>query len=308
MKKIPVIIDCDPGLDDVVALLLAGKNEKIDIKAVTVVGGNQTLEKVGLNALKVLSFADIPAPVAYGFSGPMVRDLTVASEVHGVDGIHGIKLPEPTMERSSLHAIDLMAEILQESDEKVTLIAMGPLTNIGMFLKRYPHLKGKIKKISLMGGVINGGNCTCVSEFNIYVDPEAASIVFNSGIPIIMLGLDITHKANALPEDIERIRNVDSKVAHLMADALDKLFIFHKKTGFNGCHLHDPVALFAVTNPEMIKTKPLRVDIELKGEFTTGMTVAHEDARFNENPNAEVGLDIDREMFINEIINIVKRY
>lgn len=308
MKKTPVIIDCDPGLDDVVALLLAGKNENIDIKAVTVVGGNQTLEKVGLNALKVLSFADIKVPLAYGFAGPMVRDLTVASEVHGADGIHGIELPESSLEKSELHAIDLMAKIIGESKEKITLIAMGPLTNIAMFLKRYPHLKDKIEKISLMGGVINGGNCTCVSEFNIYVDPEAASIVFNSRIPLIMLGLDITHKANTLAEDIKAIRGIGNKVSSLMAEALDKLYIFHKKTGFDGCHLHDPVALFAVSNPQMIKTRPLRVDIELKGEFTRGMTVAHEDKRFNENPNAEVGFDIDREAFIKEIIETVKRY
>lgn len=308
MKKIPVIIDCDPGLDDIVALLMAGRNEKIDLKAVTVVGGNQTLEKVGRNTLKVLSFADIDVEVGFGFSGPMVRELVTAPEVHGDDGIYGLVLPEARLNRSELHAIDLMAEIIRSSKEKITIVAMGPLTNIAIFLRLFPELKEKIEKISLMGGAINGGNCTPTAEFNIYVDPEAADIVFRSGVPILMSGLDITQKANVLQEDIERIKEIDNKVAKFLGDLLEKLLKYHRTTGFNGCHLHDPVALLAVTNPEMVKTKALNVDIELHGKYTIGMTVANQAERFNQNPNAEVGFHIDREAFVKEIIESIKKY
>ncbi len=308
MKKIPVIIDCDPGLDDVVALLMAGRNDKIDLKAVTVVGGNQTLEKVGKNTLKLLSFAEIHVPVGFGFRGPIVREPVIAPEVHGDDGIYGLMLPETKLKSSDLHAVDLIAETLIKSEEKITIIAMGPLTNIAIFLKKFPELKDKIEKISLMGGAINGGNCTPSAEFNIYVDPEAADIVFKAGIPIIMSGLDVTQKANVLQEDIEKIKEIDNKLAKFLGQILEKLVSYHKTTYFNGCHLHDPVALIAVTNPEMIKTKALHVEVELQGKHTRGMTVANEAKRFNQNPNADVGFHIDKEAFVKEIINSIKKY
>ncbi len=307
-KKLPVIIDCDPGLDDVVALLLAGKNENIDLRAVTVVGGNQRLEKVGMNALKVLSFAGIDVPVAFGFAGPLIRDLQVAPEVHGDDGIYGIELPQARFKKSEKHAIDLMGDILRDSKEKVNLVAMGPLTNIAMFLKKYPELKRKIERISLMGGAIRGGNCSPVAEFNIYVDPEAADIVFKSGLAITMSGLDITHQANVYREDIEEIKKIDNKVAKLLVEILENLMIFHRSTGFDGCHLHDPVALLAVANPELVKTRPLYVEVEVQGKLTRGMTVASLEDRFNKNPNAQVGFHIDREAFVKNIIDSIKKY
>lgn len=308
MKKIPVIIDCDPGLDDAVALILAGRDERIDLKAVTVVGGNQTLEIVGRNALRLLSLAGVDVPVAYGFGGPMVRELIMAPEVHGSDGIQGVVLPESKLKASELHAIDLMADILRKSEEKITLITMGPLTNLGMLLKRFPELKEKIERISLMGGVINGGNCTCSAEFNIYVDPEAASIVFNSDIPITMSGLDLTHRAILLPEEIEELREIDNEVSRVLVNILDKITEFHHSIGDEYCYLHDPVALLAASHPELITTKALRVDIELQGKFTRGMTVANENARFNQYPNADVGVEIDRKAFAKLIIETVKKY
>lgn len=308
MKKIPVIIDCDPGLDDVVALLMACADERLDVKAVTVVAGNQTLEKVGNNALKVLSFAGVDVPVAFGYDSPMVRKLNTAAEVHGEDGIYGINLPKATLKKSELHAIELMERIVRESEERVTLVPIGPLTNIAMFLLRYPELKSKIERISLMGGAINGGNCTRAAEFNIYVDPEAADVVFKSGIPITMLGLDVTHKAVVLMEDIEKIKSIDNKVAKLIGEMLENLSKYHKEDGINGCYLHDPVAVYYVSSPQMIKTIPLHVDIELKGEFTTGATIANTDKRFNVNPNVDVGVDIDRKAFVEAIIEGVKKY
>lgn len=307
-KKIPVIIDCDPGLDDVIALLMACSSEKLDVKAVTVVAGNQTLDKVGDNTLRVLDFAGIDVPVAFGFSRPMVRPLVTAPEIHGENGLYGVKLPESKLRPSKFHAIDLMANVIRESKEKVTLIPIGPLTNIAMFLLRYPELKERIERISLMGGAINGGNKTAVAEFNIYVDPEAADIVFKSEIPIMMAGLDVTHKANVFIEDIEKIKSMDNRIGRFVGQMLEGLSKYHIEEGFNGCHLHDPVAVFYVTDPEKIEAKALHVDIELKGEFTTGVTVAHEDPRFNEKPNANVAFNIDREAFVETMINSIMKY
>ena len=308
LEKIPVIIDCDPGLDDVVALFMAGANEKIDIKAVTVVAGNQTLDKVGNNALRILGFGRIDVPVAFGFEKPIVRELNIASEVHGEDGLYGVKIPESTLKPSNLHAIDLIAKILRESNEKITLIPMGPLTNIAMFLKIYPELKDKIERISLMGGAINGGNRTSAAEFNIFVDPEAADIVFKSGIPITMCGLDVTQKAIVFKDDIERIKSISNPVAKLVGGILENLSKYHKEDGIEGCYLHDPVAVSCVANPTIIKTIPLKVDIELQGKYTTGATVGNFNKRFNYNPNADVAFDIDRETFVKEIIELMKRY
>lgn len=308
LEKIPVIIDCDPGLDDAVALFMAGANEKIDIKAVTVVAGNQTLDKVGNNALRILGFGRIDVPVAFGFEKPIVRELNIASEVHGEDGLYGVKIPESTLKPSNLHAIDLIAKILRESNEKITLIPMGPLTNIAMFLKIYSELKDKIERISLMGGAINGGNRTSAAEFNIFVDPEAADIVFKSGIPITMCGLDVTQKTIVFKDDIERIKSISNPVAKLVGEILENLSKYHKEDGIEGCYLHDPVAVSCVANPTIIKTTPLKVDIELQGKYTTGATVGNFNKRFNYNPNADVAFDIDRETFVKEIIELMKRY
>lgn len=308
MSKIPVIIDCDPGLDDVVALLVAAVDERLDIRAVTVVGGNQTLEKVGNNTLKVLSFAGVNLPVGFGFSKPMVRDLVTAPEVHGEDGLYGVKLPDTQLKKSKLHALDLMAKVLRESEEKVVLIGLGPLTNIAMLLIRFPELKDKIERISLMGGAIYGGNCTAAAEFNIFTDPEGADVVFKSGIPITMCGLDVTHKAIVFKEDIERIKSVDNGVGKIMGEILENLSKYHSQDGFEGCYLHDPVAVLSVANPDIITTIPMKVDIELRGEFTTGATIGNFDKRFNKEPNADVGIDINREVFIDEIVRAVEKY
>ena len=308
MNKIPVIIDCDPGLDDVIALIMAFANEKLDVKAVTVVGGNQTLEKVSNNALKALSYAGVDVPVGLGCRGPLVRKLVTAGEVHGNDGLYGAKLPEATLKADKLHAVDLMAKVLKESEEKITLIPLGPLTNIAMFIHRYPELTHKIERMVLMGGAVNGGNCTPSAEFNIYVDPEAADVVFRSGIPITMVGLNATHKAPVLRADIDKIAAIDNKIAKMVAEMLDNLSKYHARDGIDGCFLHDPVAVFGVLYPEMLTTELLHVAIELKGEYTTGATVVDLHDSWKLDKNVDVALDINREAFINELINSVKKY
>ena len=307
-KRTPVIIDCDPGLDDVIALIMAFANDKLDVKAITVVAGNQTLKKVGDNALKVLSYIDADVPVALGSEFPMVKTLITAGEVHGENGIGGVVLPESNLRLSDLHAIDLIAETLENSEEKVTIIATGPLTNIALFLRRYPQLKSKIERISLMGGSVGFGNITPSAEFNIFIDPEAGDIVFKSGIPITMVGLNATHKAIITIDDINNIKSQGGKIAILVSQMLENLMKYHSLEGFAGCYLHDPLAVCAVTNPEILKTELLHVDIELKGEYTSGMTVVDIYNRLNKNKNAEVALDIDKEAYVNLIIQAVNKF
>ena len=307
-KRIPVIIDCDPGLDDVIALIMGFSNDKLDVKGVTVVAGNQTLKKVGDNALKVLSYIDANVPLALGSEFPMVKSLITAGEVHGEDGIGGVVLPESNLKLSELHAIDLIAKILEDSEEKVTLIATGPLTNIALFLRRYPELKDKIERISLMGGSVGFGNITPAAEFNIFIDPEAADIVFKSEIPISMVGLNATQKAVFTMDDIKHIRSQGGKIAILVSQMLENLSKYHSLEGFQGCYLHDPVAVCAVANPEILKMEHLHVDIELKGEYTSGMTVVDIHNRLNKNGNADVALDIDKNAYVDLIVEAVKKY
>ena len=307
-KSIPVIIDCDPGLDDVIALIMGFADEKLDIKAITVVAGNQTLKKVGSNALKVLSYLGANVPVALGSEFPLVKTGITAGEVHGDDGIGGVVLPESSLTLSSLHAIELIKEVLENSNEKVTLIATGPLTNIALFLRTYPRLKNKIEKISLMGGSVGFGNVTPAAEFNIFIDPEAADIVFKSGLPITMAGLNATQKAVFTMDDINKIKAQGGKVALLVSQMLENLTKYHSLDGFNGCYLHDPVAVCAVTNPEILKTEFFHVDIELKGEYTSGMTVVDIYNRSKKGKNVEVAMEIDKEAYVNLIIEAVNKY
>lgn len=307
MRK-KVIIDCDPGHDDAIALLLAFASDKLDVKAVTIVAGNQTQEKTLNNALRVLSFANINVPVARGDDKPLMRDLIIAPEVHGESGLDGPELPEPTLKPSDLSAIELIAKVARESEEKITLIPTGALTNIGKFLLCHPELKDKIERISLMGGACFGGNWTPAAEFNILVDPEAADIVFKSGIPITMSGLDVTHKALIYNEDIERIRSVGGKVAVMVAELLEFFAKFHMETGFEGSPLHDPCAVAWVIDPTIIETKRLHVDIETTGKHTLGATVVDYYDVLKKEKNADVAFDIDRERFVDMLVEAMKYY
>ncbi|TCL65894.1 pyrimidine-specific ribonucleoside hydrolase [Hydrogenispora ethanolica] len=307
MRK-PVILDCDPGHDDAIALLLAFASDKLDVKAVTVLAGNQTVEKTLHNALKVLSFAGITVEVAKGAAKPLMRQLQIAPEVHGDSGLDGPVFPPPTLHPSPDSAVDLIARVLRNSDQKVTLIPTGALTNIALTLLAHPELKEKIERISLMGGACFTGNWTPAAEFNILVDPEAARLVFDSGIPITMCGLDVTHRALIYRDEIERIRRIGKKVPTMVAELLDYFFIFHRKMGFSGCPLHDPCAVGYVIDPSLITTKACHVDIETKGEHTLGTTVVDYYDVWKKPKNAEVALGIDRERFIELLIQSVQYY
>lgn len=309
MKKIPVIIDCDPGHDDALMLMLAFGSGRFDVKAVTTSAGNQTQEKTLTNALKILTLIDARVPVYRGCEKPLLRNLIIADYVHGETGLDGPALPQPAFRAESISAVEGIADILSKSQEKITIVPTGPLTNIATFLLAYPHLKPKIERISLMGGGIFRGNMTPLAEFNIYADPEAAHIVFQSGVPITMCGLDVTHKALVFQKDIEMFRSIGNKTGHATAGLMDFFSIFYRKNRIEldgGAALHDPCAIAWLIDPDIFQTKPCYVDVETHGSLTTGTTVVDFYNVLDKSPNAEVAYDIDRERYIQMLHEAIK--
>ncbi|EQB2604680.1 pyrimidine-specific ribonucleoside hydrolase RihA [Aeromonas salmonicida] len=302
---LPVILDCDPGHDDAIALILALASPELKVLAVTTSAGNQTQEKTLNNALRILTLLgrdDIP--VAAGAPKPLARELIIADNVHGESGLDGPTLPDPAFAPQAMTGLELMAKCLRESPEPVTLVPTGPLTNIALLLAAHPELKPNIARIVLMGGAAGAGNWTPAAEFNIYVDPEAADMVFKSGISITMCGLDVTHEAQVMDEDIARVRAIANPVARCVAGLLDFFMIYHRdpKWGFAGAPLHDPCTIAWLLAPELFHGVECRVDIETRGLHTTGMTVVDRYGLTGKPANALVLLGLDRAGFIDLLV------
>ncbi|WP_338534420.1 pyrimidine-specific ribonucleoside hydrolase RihA [Leclercia adecarboxylata] len=298
---LPIILDCDPGHDDAIALVLALASPELEVKAVTSSAGNQTPDKTLRNVLRMLTLlkrSDIP--VAGGAVKPLMRDLIIADNVHGETGLDGPALPEPGFAPQNCTAVELMAKVLRESPEPVTLVATGPQTNVALLLNSHPELHAKIARIVIMGGAMGLGNWTPAAEFNIYVDPEAAEIVFQSGIPVVMAGLDVTHRAQIMADDIERFRAINNPVARTVAELLDFFMEYHKteKWGFQGAPLHDPCTIAWLLKPEIFTTDRRWVGVETQGKYTQGMTVVDYYMLSGNEPNTDIMLDIDRQAFV----------
>jgi len=302
-------MDVDPGHDDAVALMLACGHPDLDLLAVTTVAGNVSLEKTTHNALRVLSLVGCTdVPVGAGASEPLERPLHTAENIHGKSGLDGPEeIPEPSFVADERGAVDLISDTLRASSEPVTLVCVGPLTNVAGFLREHPDLKDRVGRISLMGGSMGLGNTKPAAEFNIYVDPEAAREVFESGLPITMSGLDVTHQASAGPEERERLR-ATGRVGGVVAGLLDFFASTYERTfGFDAPPLHDPVAVAAVLEPGLLKTRPMRVDIECESDLTRGETVCDFYGVTGRAPNAEVGLELDREGFFKLLFEALGR-
>lgn len=304
LKKIPVILDGDPGHDDAIAWVLARASRELDILAVTSCCGNQTIEKTTYNALRVCTLIGLDAPVGKGCPHPLLNDVMNAPSVHGESGLDGPALPEPAFAPSELPAPELMAKVLREAKEPVTIVATGPQTNVAALLLAHPELKEKIARISLMGGGIAHGNWTPAAEFNILVDPEAAKLVFTSGVPVTMSGLDVTEKALIYPADFERIRAVGGEVARVVADWLEFFYGFHRTLGYPGAPVHDAVAVVSLIRPDLLEQRALCVEIETDGEFCRGATIGHDRAP----ANATVNVGIDRDGFADLLVQAVRTY
>jgi pyrimidine-specific ribonucleoside hydrolase len=307
-KRIPVILDGDPGHDDAIAWVLAASSPLLDIRLVTSVCGNQTIEKTTYNAGRVLALIGLDVPLAMGRVKPLVAEARVAPSVHGASGLDGPALPEPKKQPVGKDACVMMAQVLEASAEPVVLVSTGPLTNVAALLLCYPQLKPKIRAIYLMGGGIRYGNWTPAAEFNILVDPEAADVVFTSGLPITMAGLDVTERALVFPEDFERIRAVGNPVAKVVADWLDFFYDFHRSIGYTGAPVHDAVAVAALIKPEIMTMQNMYVAIETTGDYCRGMTVGDPLGILQKPANARVILDIDREAFVDLLVEAAEHY
>ena len=309
MKKIPVILDGDPGHDDAIAWLMAFARPELDILGVVSVSGNVSLEKTTRNMLQIMTLLGVrDVPLAQGAGRPLTGEPFEAPSVHGESGLDGPTLPEPAVALDTLPGVELMANLLRAGGEPITLVPTGPLTNIATLLLAYPELKSKIAGISLMGGGLLTGNWTPAAEFNILADPEAAKIVFESGLPIFMAGLDVTEKAFVTPEDFERIRAIGGTIATIVAEWLEFFYKFHREHGYEGAPIHDPVAIAALVKPEILEMQDLYVQVETSGEYCRGATVGDFFGRAKRPPNVKAILNIDRAAYVSMIVEAVKYY
>jgi len=272
-----IILDCDPGHDDAVAMLLAWGNPEIDLIAVTTVYGNQTIEKVTRNALAIASVAGISGiPFARGAHRPLVRTVETAESIHGESGLDGPELPAATFQLDPRHAVDLIIdEIMGNEPGTVTLVPTGALTNIALAVRKEPRIAARVKEVVLMGGGYNVGNWSATSEFNIVIDPEAAHIVFNEAWPLTMVGLDVTHQALATPDVVAGITGIGTGPARFVGELMDFFAHTYKDAqGFDHPPVHDPVAVAYVIDPSVLTVRKTPLDVELTGTITLGMTVA----------------------------------
>ena len=298
----PILLDCDPGHDDAIALLLALGSDELELRGVTVVAGNQTLEKTTANAIRVLELAGRgDVPVAVGSPRPLVREPFVAAYVHGETGLDGPDLPPPQAEPSDQHAVDFLAERL----EGATLVATGPLTNVALLLARYPEARPE--RIVLMGGAIAEGNVTPAAEFNIWADPEAAARVFASGLDVTMVGLNVTHQALVTAAHAEQLRGA-GRVGKVVAELLDFYGVFHREVyGFDGSPVHDAVAVAHVIDPTLLELQHLNVRVDCESELCRGRTVVDVWRRSGLEPTANVAVGIDSERFLTLLLDRLSR-
>lgn len=304
--SIPILIDCDPGHDDAIALLLALASPEVELLGVSTVHGNQTLEKTTANAIRLLEFVGRgEVPVAAGSDRALMRDLFVAAYVHGESGLDGPTLPAPQARPVDQHAVDFIAERVLESSSAVTLVPTGPLTNVALLLARHPDAAARLERVVLMGGSIAEGNVTPAAEFNIWADPEAAQRVFTSGLDVTMIGLDVTHKALLTPDHGRELRRA-GRTGTLVAELLEFYSVFHRETyGFDGSPIHDAVAVAHVATPGLVETVERHVAIECGSELCRGRTVVDLWRRTGNVPNASVGVAIDADRFLRLLVERV---
>jgi inosine-uridine nucleoside N-ribohydrolase len=299
-----IVIDCDPGHDDAIAILLALASPEVELIGVTTVAGNQSLDKTTHNALVTLEIggrSDIP--VASGAEAPLRRDPHSGSHVHGESGLDGPVLPEPTAGPVGAHAADFLAELIEPG---VVLVATAPLTNLALMLERHPDVVDRLERIVWMGGAIGEGNETPAAEFNAFVDPEAAAGVFASGIPITMIGLDVTHKALFTRAHAERLRD-SGRAGRFVAELSDFFQLFHERSyGFDGSPMHDAMAVAHVIDPTLVATRHVNVAVETRSTFCDGRTVVDLRGTTGRSPNAHVGVDVDARRFLELLVSRIE--
>lgn len=285
-----ILLDCDPGLDDALALLLAHGDPDLELVAVTTVGGNVGIETTTRNALALREYLGFEkVPVAAGAGAPLVRGAKSASHVHGERGLGSVELPLPTLTVVDAHAVDLIVDTITSNPGAIHLVATGPLTNIALALEKHPAIARLVASFTIMGGSFTRGNATPAAEFNIYADPEAAKVVFDADWQVMMVGLDLTLQAQANGPVIDRLRSLGALADELIVP-LATYWQDPNDEEWDGQAVHDVVAVAHVARPDLFASRPARVDVETRGEFTDGMTVVD----FNSpEPNALVPVTLD---------------
>jgi inosine-uridine nucleoside N-ribohydrolase len=308
MSSIPVILDCDPGHDDALAIILAAFDPRIDLLAITTVAGNGPIEKVTENALRICAAAGINVPVARGAAFSLTGSAESAPNIHGESALDGADLPSPTFALSHESAVELIARLVRTSTIPISLVATGPLTNIATFIRDFPELLSKVKDLTFMGGSAGRGNRTPYAEFNIWVDPEAADIVIKSGLKMTMCGLDVTHQALVTEKIFADLEAMQTPLAttiigllKFFAHAYDEVF------GLAAPPLHDPVAIAVVANPSIAKSKMVNIEIELAGALTRGATVVDLNRVTGRTPNLEIALDLDVDLFWRDMLAAIAK-
>lgn len=309
MRKI--ILDCDPGHDDAVAILLAAGNPDIELLGLTTIGGNHTIDKVTHNARQVLTIAGaLDVPVYRGASRPLINDVVTAEDIHGDSGmeVHGYDLPEPAVGVEDEHAVRWIVDtLMREEPGTVTLVPTGPLTNIALAVRMEPRIVSRVREVVLMGGAYGTGNITASAEFNTFVDPEAAAIVFGEDWPVVMVGLDLTHQALATPEVESRFAALGTSAGDFVVALIDAFRQNYKDAqDFDNPPVHDPCAVAYVIDPSLVETVPAPLSVELAGTLTRGRTVA--DFRASNAPcNTAVATRLDVERFWGLVVDAVRR-
>lgn len=308
MDKKKIIIDCDPGYDDAVALLLAAGSPSVEVLAITTVAGNQTLEKVTRNALRIATLAGLDVPVAAGAARPLLRDeVVVAANIHGQSGLDGTTLPQATLNPDPRHAAQLIVDtVMNEPPQSVTLVPIGPLTNIALAARLEPRIVERVKELVLMGGGYHIGNVKPMAEFNIENDPEAAHIVFEEKWPIVMVGLDLTYQALATQTVKDKIAAIHTPASDFVTQVLTRFSENYKKSkGFDEPPVHDACAVAYVIDPGVIETRKAPVHVEYRGEYTSGMTVTDLRRKAPQDCHTAVAMKLDRERFWNLVMEAV---
>ena len=304
---IPVLLDCDPGHDDAVAIWLAAASPAIDLLGITTVAGNQTLPKTTLNARRVCTVAGITSvPIAAGRAEPLHGRLRVADDIHGETGLDGPAFGEPAVQVEPVGAVEFMRRVILAASRPVTLVATGPLTNVAALLLAHPETAGLIREIVVMGGSTERGNATPYAEFNVHVDPEAADIVLESGLPVTLCGLNVTHQALATGEVLGRITALGTPLARVCVDLLTFFAGSYRRVfGFDAPPLHDPVAVARVVDPTLVTTVEANVAVELLGTYTRGATVVDLHGVTGRQPNARVAIALDVARFWDLIVTTI---
>jgi len=309
MKKRKIILDCDPGHDDAIAIMLAARHPAIDLLGITIVAGNQTLNKTLVNGLNVCQKLDINVPIHAGMPKPIMREQIVADNIHGESGLDGPKFAPLVRKAESKHAIQYIIDTLMNSDGDITLVPVGPLTNIAVAMRMQPAILPKIREIVLMGGAYGTGNFTPSAEFNIYADPEAARVVFTSGVPLVMMGLDLTNQTTCTADVISRMKKVGGPAGELFSDIMSfTLKTQYENYGLAGGPVHDATCIGYLINPDAFKMQDMYVEIDVNNGPCYGRTVCDELGVTGKQPNTKVGMAIDTKWFWDLVEECVRMY